>query len=153
MSYDLIFLRREPGQSWEDARHAAGEHAASLPDPATWDRIVAGSRQILGDVSVYVTDQYYELDHEQTGIQLLCNGEGTGITVPYWHSGANADVVTQLIYRLGRVVEETTGLDGYDPQIDKPLSDALAHADQAAQSYGGVAEMFARAERTAERAR
>lgn len=155
MSYDLIFLHREPGQSWEDAREAAGEAAAaSLPDPAVWNRILADARQILGEVSVFVTDRYYELDHEQTGIQLLCNAsEGIGITVPYWHSDANAHVVTQMIYRLGRVVEEATGLEGYDPQLGQPLSDAFAHANQAVGLFNGIAAMFARRERTAARAR
>lgn len=151
MSYDLIFLHREPGQSWEDDREAAGESgAATLPDPAVWNRILAGARQVPGTVSVHVTDRYYELDHEQTGIQLSCSvSDGIGITVPYWHSDANADAVTQLIYRLGRVVEEATGLEGYDPQLGLPLSDAFAQRDQAVELFNGIAEMFARRERTA----
>jgi hypothetical protein len=155
MGYSLVFLSREPGQSWEDARRAAAESGAeSLPDPAVWNRILTGARQILGEVSVFVTDRYYELDHDQTGIQLLCNtSDGIGITVPYGESDANADAVMQLMERLGRVVEEATGLQGYDPQLGLPLSDAVAHADQSVGLLNTVASMLARQERTAARAR
>lgn len=152
MGYSLVFLPREPGQSWDDAREAADERGvASLPDPAAWNRIVTEAGRILGDVSVFVTDRYYELDHDETGIQLLCNtSDGIGITAPYGQS--DEDAVTVLMYRLGRVVEEATGLQGYDPQLDLPLSDAVAHADQSAGLFGAVAAIVLRAQRTAQRA-
>lgn len=155
MGYSLVFLPREPGQSWEDAREAAGgSGAASLPDPAVWNQILAGARQILGEVSVFVTDQYYELDHDGTGIQLLCNtSDGIGITAPYGEGDASADAVMDLMDQLGRVVEEATGLQGYDPQLGLPLSDAVAQIEQSVGLLNTVAEMLLRGERTAERAR
>jgi hypothetical protein len=155
MGYSLVFLRRRPGQSWEGARKAARERdAESLPDPATWDRILMGAEQILGEVSVFVTDQFYELDHDQTGIQVLCNAsDGVSITVPYGEGDMDADAVMALMDQLGRVVEEATGLQGYDPQLGLPLSVTGAHTDQSVGMFDTIAAMFVRRKRTARRAR
>ena len=56
MSYDIYFLRREPGQSWDDAMAALEEQAedGEAPSrPARWHQVVAGVREVLGDVSLW----------------------------------------------------------------------------------------------------
>jgi hypothetical protein len=45
----------------------------------------------------------------------------------------------ERVYALGRAVEQETGLEGYDPQLNQPLTD-LAHskAELAAQTFDFV---------------
>jgi hypothetical protein len=75
MSYDIYFLKRDPGQSWEDAMEALEEQAAApevLTRPPCWDQVVSGVRYILGDVSVLENPPAWAIDHERTGIQVSC---------------------------------------------------------------------------------
>jgi hypothetical protein len=46
------------------------------------------------------------------------------------------------MYPLGRVVEEETGLEGYDPQVGKPLAGAAANLDLGAASFETVAQLL-----------
>lgn len=75
MSYDIYFLRREQGQSWEDAMAALEEQAEDheAPSrPARWDQVVSGVREVLGDVPVVEGPPNWEIDDEDTAIQVNC---------------------------------------------------------------------------------
>ena len=141
VSYDLNFYRRLPAESWEEAIEANEDpdRAGGRPAAEVWSRTVARATEILGDVDVYDAQQYMELSHDPTGIQLSCWSDFAGITVPYWYTGAEATAVMERVYALGRAVEQETGLEGYDPQLNQPLAD-LAHfkAELAAQTFDFV---------------
>ncbi|MEU7994100.1 hypothetical protein AB0B83_02000 [Micromonospora sp. NPDC049060] len=140
MSYDLIFVPRTDDQSWDDALDAAEEaDSDELPSGGAWARLLAAARQVLGEVSVFEGAHNYELTHEETGIQVNYYAQGAEITVPYWHRGEAARVVVEAIHQLGEVVQMVTGLPGYDPQLELPLSEAVAQPELAVRVLGGVA--------------
>jgi hypothetical protein len=58
------------------------------------------------------------------------------------HTGADAVAVLRAMYLLGSIFEEETGLEGYDPQVDKPLREAAADIDLGVASFESVARMF-----------
>src|SRR5262245_34656097 len=133
MSYDLTFRPNEESQRSD---------AAGKPEPAIWERILAGARQVLGEISVCRSDHHDELSHESTGIQISYFGSEVGITVPYWYSGAEAESIVTTIHRLAQVVEAATGFQGYDPQLDLPLAEAASRTGQAVAAFDRVQAMF-----------
>lgn len=144
MSYDLIFVPRSDDQSWDDALDAAEEaDNDERPSSEAWARLVAAARQVLGEVSVFEGAHNYELTHEPTGIQLSYYAEEAGITVPYWYRGGDARAVVTAMYQLGEAVQAVTGLPGYDPQLELPLSDAVAQPELAVRVFDDVAASFA----------
>lgn len=137
MSYDITFVRPEPGQTLEDAIEALEElDEEDLDvefDAQAWERVVARARGLLGEINVEVADDGAELDHEATGIQLSYSVIEAGLSVPYWHTDDEARRIMGLLYQLGRIVETETGLTGYDPQLELPLAQAAAREDLAPQ--------------------
>lgn len=133
MRYDVVFLRREPGQSWDEA---FAERQTQVEDtgaairklgPAeieAWDRIVARTREALGEVEATTTAIVGELVHAPTGIEISVSAGEAGITVPYRHSGDAALEVMSQVYALAHIVEDETGFEGYDIQLEEPVSDA-----------------------------
>lgn len=52
MSYDLTFLIKAAGQSWEEALEALGEDAPGvLPDGQAWASVLQHAREALGEVT------------------------------------------------------------------------------------------------------
>jgi hypothetical protein len=148
MSYDLEFLRKGAGESWEDAfeavEEAVGESDAEAPDAEVRAGVTAAVRELLGDVAVHEGELYCELEHRPTGIQLNLYRHSAAITVPYWSSGTDAATIVGQIYALGRIVEQHTGLIGYDPQTGLPLAESAARPDQAVEIFDRTAASFAR---------
>jgi hypothetical protein len=144
MSYDLEFLRKGADESWEEAFEAVGESDAEAPDAEVRATVTAAVRELLGDVAVHEGELYCELEHRATGIQLNLYRHSAAITVPYWYSGTDAATVVGRIYALGRIVEQHTGLIGYDPQTGLPLAEAAARPDQAVEIFDRTAASFAR---------
>jgi hypothetical protein len=125
VSYDIYFVRRDPGQSFEDALDATEESFEGDPGPLSpveleqWDDVLPVAREVLGAVDEFGDEKTRELTDPKTGIQLsLFNGEIT-IHVPF---GENADVMSR-VYDLARAVERVTGLEGYDPQMQQPVTE------------------------------
>jgi hypothetical protein len=139
MSYDLTFLPKPADQSWEEALAAVGSEPADLPDPEVWERLVAGARQLLGEVDTFADHDHFELVHLPTGIQLSYFAGEAGIEVPYWYRGADAESVVCQVYLLGRVVEDVTGFAGYDPQLDLTLADAMERTRLAVATFDRIA--------------
>ncbi|MFI1293095.1 hypothetical protein ACH4VM_32415 [Streptomyces sp. NPDC020792] len=127
MSYDIYFLSRRDGQSWDDALEAMEDAAEeSEPIPArlleAWDRIVPQARSLLGEVEITEYGQESrDLSHSGTGIDLSVFGDEVSITVPYWHAGDDAAVVLDQVFALAAIVGSETGLTAYDPQVERPL--------------------------------
>ncbi|GAA2317483.1 hypothetical protein OKJ48_25605 [Streptomyces kunmingensis] len=132
MSYDIYFLTRDEGQSWDDVLEAA-EAAAATEDsgriPAelleAWQRIVPQARALLGDVDITEYEQESrDLSHSDTGIDLSVFGDEVSITVPYWHAGDSAATTLGKLFALSALVEKETGLTAYDPQVEMPLAES-----------------------------
>jgi hypothetical protein len=127
VSYDIYFVNRSEQQSWEEALEALEdvEDEASLSAEMldAWDRIVPQTRVIFGDLSVFEGGDSLELTHSSSGLQLSIYGNEISITIPYWHTGDGASSVLALAYKLAAVIENETGLQGYDPQVGTPLSE------------------------------
>ena len=143
MSYDLIFARLAPGQTWDDyleEEHDFDEDAAA-PDlaPETWRRIVGRVREILP----HAVDAGGELDDEQTAIQVLCSADEASIQVPYWHEGPAARRIVTAMYQISAIIEEETGLRGFDPQLEMAVSDAASRVDEAVAVFDNIAASFA----------
>lgn len=142
MSYDLIFARLAPGQTWDeyleedhDDDSFGDEELASQ----TWQRIVGRVREILPNA----IDAGGELDDEQTAIQVLCSAQDASIQVPYWHEGPAARRVVTAMYQISAIIEEETGLRGFDPQIEMSVADAASHVDEAVAVFDNIAASFA----------
>jgi len=144
MSYDLDFVRKTADQSWDDALDGTEEDTDGEPDAQIWARIVSDARAILGDVELHSGGDYFELDHEPTGIQLSLYANDAGITVPYWYAGQEAQEIVRTIYRLAAVIEEHTGLTGYDGQVGLPVAEVAERPELAAAGFDMVAASFAR---------
>lgn len=139
MSYDLVFVPRADGESWDDTLEAAEQdETTTAPDADTWARILAAGQRILGEVDVFEGAASFELTHEATGIQVSYFGREASVTVPYWYRGEAARSIVDQLYKLGGVVQEASGLLGYDPQLELALPDAAAHMDEAVRCFEQV---------------
>jgi hypothetical protein len=143
MSYDLIFARLAPGQTWDDylADDDRDYDADATEDlaPDVWQRIVSRVREILPSA----VDAGGELDDEHTAIQVLCSADEASVQVPYWHEGAAARRIVTAMYQIAAILEEEAGLHGFDPQIEMSTADAAAHVDAAVAVFDSVAASFA----------
>jgi hypothetical protein len=138
VSYDIYFVRRDPGQSFEAALDATEESFEGDPGPLSeveleqWDEVLPVAREVLGDVDEFGDETTRELSDPKTGIQLaLFNGEIT-IHIPFGDNGDKSVDVMARVYDLARAVERVTGLEGYDPQMQEPVS------EQPGGATGGV---------------
>jgi hypothetical protein len=128
VSYGIYFVRRDPGQSFEDALEVVEDSYVKELGPLTsveleqWDRLLPRARAILGEVQESGDDTARELVHEPSGIELSLLRDQVSLTVPYGHSGDDAVEVMGQVYALARAVEDETGLEGYDPQLGEPVS-------------------------------
>ena len=144
MSFDLTFVRKSADQTWDEALEAMDDETDRVPDAQWWARIVRDAREILGDIDLHNGGDYFELDHEPTGIQLSLYADEAGITVPYWYTGPQAQEIVGKIYRLAAVIEKHTEFSGYDGQADLPVTEAAQRPELAMASFDMVAASFAR---------
>lgn len=133
MSYDIYFVRRDPGQSFEDALDdlEASYDEGDQPeltdsDLEVWEALLPRAREILGEIEVVEDDESTrQLAARDSGIELtLISGE-LEIHVPTPPPGADGLQLMSTVYALARAVEEETGLEGYDPQVGEPVSAAF----------------------------
>ena len=129
MSYDVYFVRRDPGQSFEAALDATEESFEGDPGPLSavelelWDEVLPAARGVLGDVEEFSDETTRELSDKDTGIELsLFNGE-MAIRVPLDEQEDEHGEIMARVYELAMAVERVTGLEGYDPQTGSPVSD------------------------------
>lgn len=131
MSYDIYFVRRDPGQTFEDALDDL-ESSFENGDPGEltdvdlehWEALLPQAREILGDIEVDESDEETrELTATASGIELrLITGE-VEIHVPERHIAGDDVGLMSTVYELARAVEDVTGLEGFDPQLGEPVSD------------------------------
>jgi hypothetical protein len=129
VSYDIYFVRRDPGQSFEDALDATEESYDGDPGPLEgadlehWDRITMRAQQILDAPDESATEMSRNLFDSATGIQLSMIADEVTITVPSERPDQDSVTLMAKVYALARVVEDETGLEGYDPQLQEPVTD------------------------------
>ncbi|MFF2511721.1 hypothetical protein [Streptomyces sp. NPDC058086] len=70
-------------------------------------------------------------------LQLDYAGESANIEIPYRYLGKPALPIAAEAYRVARIVEEATGLEGFDGQIEQPI--AIGDIASAAVKLGGIA--------------
>jgi hypothetical protein len=129
VSRDIYFVRRDPGQSFQDALDTTEESFEGDPGPLSpveleqWVDVLLVAREVLGEIDEFGDETTRELSDPQTGIQLtLFNGEIT-IHVPLGdHAPESVDVLAR-VHDLARAVERVTGLEGYDPQRQEPITE------------------------------
>ncbi|MGV9322163.1 hypothetical protein [Streptomyces sp. NPDC003660] len=144
MSYDIYFVTRRDGQTWDEAMEAleeAAEDSEGIPAHLleAWDRVVPQARPLLGELDL--TDYEHEsreLSQSDTGITLSLYGNELSITVPYWHTGDDAAAVLDKVSALASIVEKETGLTAYDPQLNRALTEG--QPEEAAELMSRIAE-------------
>ena len=139
-----MFARRRSDQTWQEVLDEieSDDDLGRSPDPDVWQRIVERAQQLLAEVSLFVTEHYGEIDHEPTHIQVSLSADWAEMHVPYGDTGADAAATLRVMYMLGGVIQEETGLEGYDPQVEQPLNEAAAEIGLGLASFEAVAEMF-----------
>ena len=133
MSYDIFFVRRDPGETIEEALEGVEEsYEGGDPGPLTeedlelWDSLLPMAREILGSAAEITREdeETREITDPVTGIGLLVFQGEFEIHVPDNRTGGVDDlVVMSTVYDLARAVQDVTGLEGYDPQLGEPVSD------------------------------
>jgi hypothetical protein len=143
VSYDIYFVRRDPGQSFADALDATEESYDGDPGPLApaeleqWERIAARAGELLDQVEEFGTANSRELSDAATGIQLSMIADEMTITVPSDRSDHDAVTLMEKVYALARVVEDETGLEGYDPQLQEPVTDPHQRISASPPPHGG----------------
>ncbi|MCY7374254.1 MAG: hypothetical protein LH461_11255 [Spirochaetaceae bacterium] len=131
MSYDIFFVRRDPGQAFEDALddlegsfENGGHRALTDVDLEHWDTLLPRARDILGELDLEEDDESARrLVARTSGIELSVIPGEIEIHVPD-DRGVDDDIeLMSEVYELARAVEDVTGLEGYDPQVGEPVSD------------------------------
>ncbi|MEU6343717.1 hypothetical protein ABZ883_22570 [Streptomyces sp. NPDC046977] len=150
MTYDITLVRVRPGltlQQTLDLLNAGVDPDADLPQlrlsdnqEAEWERIVERVSREAGPVT---SERYlYCLTLQTVGspgrVQLDYSGDTAGIEVAYRYSGPAASAVMDLAYRIARIVEEESGLTGYDFEVDQPVR--TGDPARAAAKLSGVSE-------------
>jgi len=129
VSYDIYFVRRDPGQTFADALDATEASYDGDPGPLgsaeleQWERITSRAGQILDGLEEFGSANSRELADSATGIQLSMIADEVSITVPNERPEQDAVSLMAKVYALARVVEDETGLEGYDPQLQEPITD------------------------------
>jgi hypothetical protein len=135
MTYDVYLVRRLPGRTLPETLEALNERYDPDDDElpparltaghrAAWDRIVRRATEEIGPVDVEEFPSGLTLRPQGPhAFQLDYDGESAQIYIPYHYAAEEAVAVLTTAYRLARVVEEETGLEGYDAQTDRPTAE------------------------------
>ncbi|MEV8448762.1 hypothetical protein [Streptomyces parvus] len=149
MTYTIMFLRVLPERTFDETLeeiNSAYDPDADLKpinltdeDRAGWDRLVQRIRREAGPVT---TEEFpYSLTLWRDGpsghFQLDYDGNSATIDIPYRYPGSEASPIMSEAYRIGRMVEEECGLEGYDGEVEQPVR--TGDIEVAASRLGGVA--------------
>lgn len=143
MSYDLIFAWRAKDQSWDDVLETMDESETDpSPDADVWSRVVMRAQDHVGNISVLESERVHDIHHETTLVQLTVFRDSAEMHATYGATGPDALRQLATMYQLAGIVEEETGLECYDPQVEMPLRDAAADLSLGLASFEAVARMF-----------
>jgi hypothetical protein len=99
---------------------------------------------VLGDVSVVESPPNWEIDDQQTGIQVSCFAGEWSMTVPYWWEGERAETIAGYLRAIAGMIHDATGLDAYDPQAGEAITSGEWGPGKAAAVFNQVRESFDR---------
>lgn len=149
MTYDITFVRRPAARTLPEVledRDAAFDPDAE-PEPlnlsdeqrGAWGRIVDRITQEVGPVTWEEFPFYLTLWRDAPGIRLALDydGESADLAAPFWYPGEAALPVIAEAYRIAAIVEDETGLEGYDGQVEQPT--ATGDPALSAARLGGIA--------------
>jgi len=149
VTYDIIFAGRRPGRTLlETLEDRAAEHdpdAESAPvlltaaQRAAWERIL---QRVTAEVGPVTSQEYlYSLTLWRDGsagrLQMDYVGDSADIEIPYGYPGKAALPIIAEAYRVAHIVEEATGLEGFDGQTEQPI--AVGDIEAAAAKLAGIA--------------
>jgi hypothetical protein len=158
VSYDILFVPRRPGQSWDQAlddaegRDVLGD-AIGPQRMEQWGRIVEALRRRLGEVDVRVDDDVCEATHA-SGLQVSLYPDEASITFPYSERPDRRAFHDDVVDVVG-ILERETGLQAWDAQTDGPFDGhvhdeaGLAATRRIGQETSDVARTDAMADRAA----
>ena len=123
MSFDLYFVDLGPGETWQDAmdrleESASDERELDAQERARWDAILDQVRPLLPDAEEFSGESHRELSDDGSGMQLTLSPGELSLTIPYWYSGPDAQVMVDRLRSVAVAIENATGLTAYDPQAD-----------------------------------
>lgn len=148
MTYDIDFQRVLPGRTFAETVEEINSAFDPDADPepmvltgeqrAVWERI---TRRISLEVGPITFEEYlYSLTLWRAGpaghLQFDYSGDSAFLAVPYRYPGPAALPIMAEAYRIARVVEEESGLEGYDAQVGQYVR--TGDVDAAAARLGGV---------------
>ncbi|MFH8591759.1 hypothetical protein [Streptomyces rimosus] len=150
MPYWITLVRRLPGRTLSetlDQRAAAWDGDVdferkpmnlTLDRRAAWDEIVRRVSAEIGPVSVeeYPCNLTLDRNGPVGRIQLDYDGDSADIEFAYRHFGEAARQIVAEAYRLTGIVEDVTGLEGFDCQTERPTAEG--DIDAAAALLGGI---------------
>lgn len=140
MSYDLYFTRRAPGESWAEKLETVDALEVREPDPVAWSHVLAGARELLGEVRVIEYPPDWELEDDVTGISVQHWQGGWDVTIPYRTHGEEARRMVRLLYQVAALVERVSGFECFDPQLGLPLSEVADPPASAGPYFDAVAD-------------
>jgi len=123
VTYDIVFIHRDLGQSFESATQAL--HAEPLPDRlrGSWlERLQPVMAATFGDAQVDAAAAEPEIADPRTGLRLLIRGGGVVVEVPEDPVAGDALDLMARTYALSREIERVTGLEGWDTRLHEPIS-------------------------------
>ncbi|GHF46473.1 hypothetical protein GCM10010218_29690 [Streptomyces mashuensis] len=147
--YEIHFLRVPAGRTYDevlDDINAAYDPDAD-PEPmrltagqrAVWERLVRRVGEAVGgpvECEEYPSCLTLCRTAPPGYLQLDYDGDSAALQVAYRHAGPDARRAAEELYRVARMVEAETGLQGYDGQAGQPV--ATGAVDRAAAALGGV---------------
>ncbi|MFJ9950877.1 hypothetical protein [Kitasatospora sp. NPDC091207] len=148
MTYDLLFLRVQPGRTFDETMEEfnSAHDPDAEPEPvnltgdqrAAWDRL---TRRISLEVGPIASEEYlYSLTLWRDGpagyLRVDFAGHSASIEIPYRYPGQAALPIMAEAYHVARIIEDESGLEGYDPEVDQPTR--TGDAETAAARLGGV---------------
>jgi hypothetical protein len=151
MSYDLVLLPRDLGQSWDQVMEAnerlaleEGDRPLSPADRTRLERIADHLQTHDPQLDRFTTERHMELTRaDDTGIQVSLYPDQLAVAIAYWHTGPTARAVMQIAWSYLAILEQETGWEIYDPQLGRNL-DRVHDLDEVTTGY---ADMSARLHR------
>ncbi|MEQ8766193.1 MAG: hypothetical protein RL885_19910 [Planctomycetota bacterium] len=135
MSYDVYFVRREAGQSWDQA--VEGEEDEERPWPAIErEELASKIRQHCPHIEEWRGRGSIELTDLDTGMQVFLYGSSAGMCIAYSHDGPDTERVMRTAFEVARIIEESSGLSAYDPQAGRGLFEGEQPEREAAAEMG-----------------
>ncbi len=128
MSFDINFLAsgRPFAETIAERELAAQSDPQDFPseaDDARWQATTAALASLWSNVEHFEGPTHREMTDMARGAQLTLGANELSLSVPYWHAGADAASIEAWLREVVSVIEQTTGLVGYNPQSDSRFLD------------------------------